>query len=202
MHRSGEQGQWHFSAGCSAEQGSDPEGISLGDVNADSRPDIVVVNQGNNTAAVLFNRGLGLFGSAAIQRVPSQISVSASGDLNNDGLPDLAVTKDDSVPYRGNLLLIYTNLGKNAFSQPVYKAMGIDVSELKMADLNNDGWLDIVTSSRNSNAISVVLNDGNGQLLPPVRYSTGTGSTQPSTTALADLDDAAIWTSLFITPVP
>ena len=43
-------------------------------------------------------------------------------------------------------------------------------------DFNNDGLIDLATSNRSGNNISIMLGDGNGNFGPPVNYATGTVS--------------------------
>ncbi|GAB4050370.1 hypothetical protein GCM10028810_44660 [Spirosoma litoris] len=180
-------GDGTFKKGVYYGTGYDPVDVSIGDINGDSRPDIAAVNRENNTAAVLINKGQGLFGQASIVRTPQQISTSVSGDLNNDSRPDLVVIVDE--PTGSNkLLFLYTNLGNYTFSQPLSLTMGVYVSDVTIGDMNNDGWQDIVTTDRYYNSISVLLNAGNSQFLPPVHYKTGAGATQPSPAILVDID--------------
>jgi hypothetical protein len=48
------------------------------------------------------------------------------------------------------------------FSEPKYRGVGYSPQSLISADLNNDGFSDIVTTNRGNDSITVLLNSGNG----------------------------------------
>ena len=65
----------------------------------------------------------------------------AVGDLNNDGLPDIYFTANMKASH------LYLNLGNWRFDE-IAKEAGVEAAGLwntgvTMADVNNDGWLDI-----------------------------------------------------------
>jgi uncharacterized delta-60 repeat protein len=51
---------------------------------------------------------------------------------------------------------------------------GIYPLSITIADVNGDGYVDLITSNRDSNTISVLLNNGHGIFAPKVDYATGT----------------------------
>jgi hypothetical protein len=74
--------------------GNMPVAIATGDLNSDSHPDLVVVNQSDNTISVLLGNGDGTFVAAtnsplATGQGPTAVTVT---DFNGDGIPDIAVT--------------------------------------------------------------------------------------------------------------
>jgi len=68
-----------------------PASLAIGDLNADSKPDLAVVTQ-NNAVSILLGTGGGAFGPATDFAVGTHPLSVAIGDLNADGRPDLAVT--------------------------------------------------------------------------------------------------------------
>lgn len=91
-----------------------------------------------------------------------------SADFNQDGKNDLVVT--DGKTFRG-IGLLYGN-GNGTFSAPVI----IGDSEtyeygLKVADLNNDTWTDIVVGNGDFSKLQVYINDGTGNFLPETHVS-------------------------------
>ncbi len=70
------------------------------------------------------------------------LSLSATvGDMNNDGWPDIYVSNDFSTPdlfYINNKNGTFSEVVKEVTKQTSFFGMGTDI-----ADVNNDGWLDI-----------------------------------------------------------
>ncbi|MHA4806889.1 VCBS repeat-containing protein [Flavitalea flava] len=67
----------------------------------------------------------------------------AIGDLNNDGWPDIYVSNDfheNDYYYLNNRHGGFTEINREAFGHESRFSMGSDI-----ADVNNDGWLDIIT---------------------------------------------------------
>ena len=93
--------------------GNGPVAIASGDLNGDSKPDLAVVNQTDNTVSMLLNNGDATF--AAATGSPLQTAASPTGvaiaDFNQDGIPDLAVTNGGANTFR-----VFVGLSKGLFS--------------------------------------------------------------------------------------
>src|SRR6185503_6926724 len=70
--------------------GSLPSSVAVGDLNGDSKPDIVVTNAAGGNVSVLLNNGNGTFQSAVNYGAGSGAYSVAVGDFNADGKNDLA----------------------------------------------------------------------------------------------------------------
>ena len=136
-----------------------PDGRGLGvvaaDLDGDNRVDLYVAN--DMTANYLFqNRGGFRFeetGSIAGVAAAADGGFKAGmgiacGDLDGDGLPDLAVTN-----YFGESTTFYRNLGSGLFADhtstvgllaPSRPLLGFGVA---FFDANNDGWLDLISAN-------------------------------------------------------
>jgi hypothetical protein len=112
----------------------------------------------------------------------------ASGDLNQDGFPDFILRVGNSP----SSLYVYLGNGDGTFKDPVVypvgsasRGHGIDIQ-----DVNGDGIPDVVTANQTSNTVSILLGVGDGTLRPA--YSLSTGSYQPGTVRVIDLNKDGI----------
>jgi hypothetical protein len=84
---------------------------------------------------------------------------SAVGDLDGDGKPDLVV-----INVHGNTVYIYQNISTNgalssaSFAAPVVLPLAGNPIDVKLADLDGDGRLDIVVADAQDSVVSVFQN--------------------------------------------
>ncbi|WP_417611625.1 PKD domain-containing protein [Owenweeksia hongkongensis] len=136
---------------------------SWGDFNNDGWIDLFV-GRYQLTNLLYKNNGDGTF--TKITTGPLVTSNAKTGgsvwaDLDNDGYLDMYLSIPGS---SANNNIIYMNNGNETFSDvtsgPVY-AETYSTEGCNVADLNNDGFLDIINSNRSSSPISIFLNNGN-----------------------------------------
>ena len=149
--------------------------IACADFNNDSQLDVVVINGGSNTIAVLLGYGNGSFAINVIYptaegSVPSAIAI---GDFNNDSRLDIAVANYGT--YTVGVLLGY---GNGTFADQVTFSSGFPSNALwiSVGDFNRDNQLDIATANYNAESVSILLGYGNGSFASVVKYSVGVGS--------------------------
>lgn len=88
----------------------------------------------------------------------------AVGDLNGDGLPDVAVANNSPNSSGMSTLTIFFSTGPGSYSPPVNIALTPDAMNpvgLVAGDFNNDGNLDLAVASA-PNVIDILLGDGHG----------------------------------------
>ena len=136
------------------------------DGNSDGVPggngvrDFVVVSNGSTifgAARTFSTGGTGAFGVA-------------TGDFNNDGNLDIAVTNNSSPGTVGILL----GDGNGGFSAATtFSSGGSSPVSVVAGDFNRDGNLDLVVTNNGSNNVAILLGNGSGGFSAPKTYSSG-----------------------------
>jgi hypothetical protein len=106
----------------------------------------------------------------------------AIGDLNGDGIPDVA-----TADYLGSAVSVLLGNGDGTYLTHVDYSLGTNIPAfgLALGDVNGDGYLDIVAAIHNNSGIYVLLGNGDGTFQAPQLNAT-TGSS--NWVALADLN--------------
>ncbi len=147
--------------------------IKLADLNADGALDIAAAinTAGVSRMVVWLNDGTGGFPDAdeydsswkGIGPLYANTGLTI-GDLNNDAMPDIALTSEgfEGVP-------IHTNLGDGSFSKPEIHWAIRGSWFVTARDINHDGYEDLAIVSDNATpTMRVHLNDTHGRILGPL----------------------------------
>jgi len=150
------------------------------DLNNDGYPDLVLFGDDfakpygggspGTPLAIMLNNGKGGFSSATVIQQSGYVTVSvAIGDLNGDGLPDIAAC---TLPASGNgadSLDIYLNQGSGKFALANTVATPLGCQTLAIGDANKDGKPDIALGTvdsgeknEDSNNVTTYFGDGTG----------------------------------------
>jgi hypothetical protein len=189
--------------------GNQPVALASGDFNGDGQPDLVVVNQNNNTISILLGKPDGTFAPQAVYATGPLPTAVTVGDFNRDGNLDIAVVNQNCtiqsekivgilVCATGTVSILLGN-GDGTFGPHTDYTVGTQPVSVAAADFNGDGNLDLVVANANqclitisvvdgacgSGSVSVLLGDGAGGFQPSVSYSTATG---PFSLVLADFN--------------
>jgi FG-GAP-like repeat len=145
-----------------------PNDIAIADFNKDGKPDLAFANHTKKYLTILAGDGKGWF--APLKGSPFAVNVRphthgiAVGDFNSDGNLDLVT---DS--WGNNQLAILFGNNQHGFSpQAKYINVGKHpYQRARVADLNKDGNLDIVTTNLDDNSTTILLGDGKGNFHEP-----------------------------------
>ena len=143
--------------------------LASADVNKDGLPDLLITGPGLENSQIYINHGDGTFKPGAIVVANSAFNVvedGTMGDVNKDGCPDVVVADVSMVTW--------VALGdcSGNFSSVTAVPNGNSADVVRLADVNADGNLDIVTASSpteelnyaytSGNTLNVSLGDGKG----------------------------------------
>jgi hypothetical protein len=165
--------------------GTKPYSVAIGDVNGDGFMDIVVANSGSDSVLVYLGNDTGTLAQAPNSPYPvgkNPRSV-ALGDINKDGKLAIFVAN-----YGSNSVSVLLGNSDRTFSQAPNSPYSVDKSpsSIAIADLNKDGYLDMVTANEVDNTVSVLINfEGTLFSAPNFPYSSGKN---PVSVVLEDAD--------------
>ncbi|MGP0628149.1 FG-GAP repeat domain-containing protein [Nitrospina sp. 32_T5] len=133
-----------------------PINLTTDDFNGDGLPDLMVSLRFHKVV-YLEGKGNGVFAEPVEIAVRGQPTGVISGDYNKDGFRDLAVALAGS----GNTgVQILWGEGNGKFDPGKNFRGGGQPLTIANIDANNDGKVDLVTSSNSLHALTMVMNDG------------------------------------------
>lgn len=160
-----ERGQLYFEGATPriVPVGGKPAAVATGTFNPDPFPDVAVANRSLGEVEVLMNDGTGSFGSdvrrIAVGGAPVSIDVA---DINKDGFPDIAVATTTST-------VILLNETDGDFSiMPGLPAVA--ATTVRLADIDRDTWLDIVTTQETVAMTKIMLSNRDGTFSAPLSF--------------------------------
>ncbi|MFQ5700552.1 MAG: FG-GAP-like repeat-containing protein [Acidobacteriota bacterium] len=164
--------------------GSFPTFVLVVDLDGDGLDDLVTLSFVDGEVAALLGDDEGRFGPAV--RIPlgsrSFPFWAATGDFNQDDIPDLVVTK----LFFGETILL-TGRGDGSFEPPAAILNGGFPGgvAVAVADINADGFDDIAVANGSTDTVELLLGLGRGLFAPAVSLAVAGG---PFVPPFADLD--------------
>lgn len=145
--------------------------LAVGDFNKDGAPDLAVSNYDSGTVSVLMRDSeQGNFKLHIEYPVGSNPVMLAISDLDNDSYLDIVVANqgEDSVS-------ILYGMADGKFEEALKLNLTVGAKPLAVcvADVNNDGKMDIVATESGVNSIALLLNEGNRNWGNLVSFPTG-----------------------------
>lgn len=176
--------------------------VNVGDLNGDGHLDIVMAN-GRHQAQdnrVVLGRGNGTFmGSYLLGGFLDNSYAAELVDMDHDGDLDVVVSNDNSSPpvVNSDSKLIHTNGGTGTFTRTTFGDYRWPTRYASVADLNGDGWTDIVMANRFGTVPgpSYICYGSPGGTINPNCVAFHQGSTTKITPADIDMDG---WIDLIV----
>ena len=161
-----------FNAGGTPLPSWNDRSLVVADFNGDGKPDVVAVTDGLNVS-LLLGMGDGTVAPSA-QSILTGAGTAwvAAGDVNGDNIADFVVANSAA-----NTVSIFIGQGNNQFTPGATYPVGIDPEFVALADINNDGHLDIVVVCKGNSAtpgsVAILLGNGDGTFTPAASLAPG-----------------------------
>jgi len=168
--------------------GERPRMIATADFNRDGDPDVAVANLDSANISILLGDGKGAFGESTEISAGGPARALATADFNGDNRADLAVTNLEQ-----SRVAVFIGQGDGDFEAPQFysvregdSAGTAEPRSLAVADLDEDGNLDLVTGNAARDSVAVLLGDGEGAFGEATEFDAGNF---PLDVHLVDLDE-------------
>ena len=149
--------------------GLQPEYLTIGDFNGDTKPDLAVSNFLSNTISILLNNGNGTFKTHVDYPTGLQPDNIVSGDFNGDGKLDLVVLMQTGIS-------VHLGNGDGTFQPhvdyPVFSQSSEAPVSIAAGDFNQDGKLDLELTTQAGPPL-VLLGNGDGTFQTPIPAGIG-----------------------------
>ncbi len=161
--------------------------ITGGDFNGDGAPDLVEINQADQSAQVFLNNGDGTFQQGVNLQTDPGPQYVVVADVNQDGKADVITSN-----YGAGSLGVFLGNGDGTFANQVSYPVKGGANGLAIGDLNGDGKLDIAAAyyvyngNASQTAVGVLTGNGDGTFGAETDYLTG--QAHSLSVALGDLN--------------
>ena len=184
------KGDGTFQAGANYGAGTNLSTVAAGDLNGDSKPDLIVA-YADGRVSMLLGNGDGTFQVGSNSSAGTNPVFVAVSDFNGDGKLDLAIANSGS-----DNVSVLLGRGDGTFRAPVGYDAGSGPQFVAVGDFNGDGKLDLTvanmgrydqsTHEMTNSSVSVLLGKGDGTFQRAINYDEGTN---PFSVAVGDFNN-------------
>ena len=169
--------------------------VAVADLDGDGRLDILSAMASSPSTRSLLSARIQARATPGTFADPVQSPTGADpvsiavGDLDGDGLPDVAVADAAADADGGHAIVVQFQVARTpgAFSAPVALPLGpLTPRSLALADLDGDGRLDVVVAAAGTEDVQVLFQQAPGTFAAPVGFP---GGGEPTAVAAARLTD-------------
>jgi hypothetical protein len=168
---------------------SQPRGMATADLNGDTKIDLICANGTGQSVGIFLGNGFG--GLQDVVLLPSLISPEKviTADLNQDGKIDI-IAND----FGSESIEVFLGNGDGTFqgASEVFVSL-LGSSEVKVADMDGDGELDLVSVNPSDDA-TIALGNGDGTFQAPFFFA---ANGHPSSLAILDFNSDGALDLLF-----
>jgi hypothetical protein len=133
--------------------------FEVSDMDKDGDLDIIGINYTEKTVSVYINGGNMQFTRKVVYKDNKNLKEFNTGDLNNDGLSEIAIAIET---FTGEQVVVLENKGNNVFQKRIiFIDTYYGVTNVTINDLNKDGLNDLIINDYRSMLLGV--NNGNFQ---------------------------------------
>lgn len=137
--------------------------LRFADINEDGRLDVVAANERGSALQILIGDGLGRFAAlgTAVHTAGYIYHSSELADVDRDGHLDLLHALRPATTGEPARFVVRRGDGRGNFAHPGGTQMAVsgDPAVAAVADVNADGWPDVVLTHQEHKALSVLLSD-------------------------------------------
>ena len=150
--------------------------VTLGDVNRDGKPDLVVATGADHslhngaTTSILRGNGDGTFGASRNIDAGPNVAALLLDDINGNGGPDL-IAGNGNVKEQNGGVDVLLNVGAGAFGQSRAYLSGQDVTSVVAARFTGERYDLVIGNS--AGTVTLLRNDGNALFTADSSFSVG-----------------------------
>lgn len=148
-------GNGTFTATATLTYASSLRAMTLGDINNDGRADVIAAT---NVLNIQIGQNDGSFGSVVSYTLPITASDTLLSDINRDGIQDIVVASNSS----SIATLIGNADGSFQVARSFASSASFAMAGMSLADLNGDGFTDVVGVGGGAQTFGIFLGNGDG----------------------------------------